>query len=348
MALPPLAPIPPANIRLTLGPAEWEACLDAWLTLTGFYLRSPPELLSSSVSKDSSLSNFLISFYQEAAGIQRNDGTLVGPKARALTKTAFLLTNRLVTELEFPSSLLEWTFLSNFCHVHMKNAAVSGLMSSFWQRQTNHLTTILQRQKDVLTKALESSLPSSANKDLERLALVTRASSDAGAFFMTGSDFVDALISAYSRMSDLDSERAVVSNTYLGLLSLVNTPVPNFSILSDHLYSLKSDADQKKEQPSLLADLITNTPLVSKIRRTVTGKSPDRLSKLLDQIETYRAQSVATAEKTCPSKGKQGQGKGARTERRTSHAPHESCHTNTGPVPGSWSWFHHETPGRVR
>ncbi|WPG97527.1 Hypothetical protein R9X50_00030400 [Acrodontium crateriforme] len=307
MSLPPLAPIPPAAIRLSLSPPEWESCLDAWLTLLDFYVRSSQEQISSLLRKNDSVATFLKSLFDETASRQTNDETLAGPKARTLQRTAFILTNRLVSKPGLPASLLDWNFLSNFCRVNIRNAALPYLMSNVWKHQSHQFNPILQRQKDAITKSLEASSPTSLKEDLENLALLIRASTDVGGYFMTGSDFADNVVAAYGKVGDSEHRKPLVTTTYLGLLSLVKADLPNASLLSDHLYSLKSDADARKNGPSLLADLVTNTPLVPKLRRTVSGKSADRLVKLLDQVETYRLESLARPRKLVrrsKSKGK--------------------------------------------
>lgn len=308
-SLPPIAPIPPANIRLSLAPEEWEACLDAWLTLTELHLRLPPKDFTSSASAGGTLPNFLGSFYQEIANLEPGDGTLSSQRARRLQKTCFMLFDRTVNELDVIPDSLGLDFLSNFCHAHLRNAALLRLMNTLWKRKATALEAILGKRKAALTKALEASDPASAISELALLGPVLRASADVGSFFMTGSDFLDALASSYGKLSDLEQRKPIISVAYVGLTSVPKTETPNVSLLSDCLYNLKIQADKQTGRPSLLADLVTNTPLVSKLRRTVSGKGAERLGKLLDISETYRMPSIARPKTTVRRKIIKGKGR---------------------------------------
>ena len=89
---------------------------------------------------------------------------------------------------------------------------------------------------------------------------------------MTGSDFLDACISTHRKSDVLAPRKAVVLVVYLGLTSLVKQAQPNYSALSDHLYSLKADADAESGKASLLADLVTNTTLIKRLRLSASEK----------------------------------------------------------------------------
>jgi len=308
MALPPFAPIPPHSIRLGLAPEEWQACLDAWLTLAELNLRLPVTQFKQSQLETLALPSFLQSLYSSLTSLGRDDHTFSGPTARRLQKATFMLTRRVILETSLLSEL-GWTFLSDYCHVHIRSNAVTQLMSAIWKRKQHDMTSMFQAAKHSLTEQLESSAPEAAKVDLARLAPVIRTSADAGAFFMTGSDFLDGLVSAYGKLSDPGLRKMVSSIAYLGLTALVSTDEPNPSALSDHLYGLKAHADKKRGGPSLLADMITNTPLISKLRRTIDGKPAERLHKLLDTLETYRMSSIARPRPHRHPKVSKGKGK---------------------------------------
>lgn len=307
--VPPLAPIPPANIRLSLAPEEWDACLDAWLTLATLHLQQPSKQLQSSASTGGPLPAFLASFYRETANVAAGDNTLTSEKARRLRKTCFMLFDRVVNELESLPTALDLECISNFCHVHIRSAALSRLMAALWKRRSSQLESMLRNRKDVLTKQLEAPDPASAVSGLMMLAPVMRSSPDTGAFLTTGSDFLDALAAAYVKLSDAQHSKSLVSVAYMGLSSTVKTESPNVSLLSDCLYSLKAQADKVTGVPSLLADLITNTPLVARLRRTVSGKGAERLAKLLDTLETYRMPSIARVRKVALRRTNKGKGR---------------------------------------
>jgi len=125
---------------------------------------------------------------------------------------------------------------------------------------------------------------------------------------MTGSDFLDSLMAAYTRASnELRSKLAI--STFMGLQALSAGEKPNYSVLSDHLYSLKANAEQmqKTGQPSLLSDIVTNTPLITKLRDSITSSEGSRARNLLASLSTFKQASLARPKKLVrrkPDKGK--------------------------------------------
>ncbi|KAK5132970.1 hypothetical protein LTR08_008333 [Meristemomyces frigidus] len=305
----PLAPIPPASIRLSIAPLEWEASLEAWLTLAELQLRLPPNQYSTAVSSGGHLPLFLASFYRETANAGPGDGTLSSQQALKLRKLCFVLFDRAVHEVDALPDLLVSDFLSNFCHAHLRSTALARLMDHLWKRHSNTLEPVLRKRKETLTKGLESPNPALAVTELAFLAPILRSSADIGSFFITGFDFLDALSMAYGKLVETEQLKPIVSIAYLGLTATLNTEPPNASLLSDGLYSLKIQADKQSGVPSLLADLVTNTPMIAKLRRTVSGKGADRLAKLLDTMETYRMPSIARPKKPVHRKVSKGKGK---------------------------------------
>ncbi|SMY29062.1 unnamed protein product [Zymoseptoria tritici ST99CH_1A5] len=306
MSIPAFAPLPPANIRLSLGPQEWEACLDAWLTLAELTLRLPLDKFSVAASDDGSLPVFLGSFYQELSEV--NNDSFNTAKALSLRKVCFRLVARAwLEDVAVSQSLLTWNFLSNFCHAHLKSSALPQIMAKLWRKRSGVLIPLLQKQKDLAVIILESNKMDGAAVLLPQFGTITHASADIGSFFMTGSDFLDACIGAYGRASSDAEKKALSTSVYLCLVSLAKTEVHSISLLSDHLYTLKAQAD--KSGPSLLADVVTNTPLLSKLRLLVGTKAPDRLFKLLDTLDTYRSPSLARRKKHPQRHSNKGKGR---------------------------------------
>ena len=294
MATPIFAPLPPANIRLSLGPEEWEACLDAWLTLSELTLRLPASNFSLNASDHGTLPGFLVSYYRELSTLQPGDQTLSTSKAISLRKACFKTVSRIyLGDAPIPLSLLDFAFWSSFCQAHLKATALRKLLSRVWKKKGDLLSPRLQKQKDLITAALEAKSLDDGIRLLTQLAPVLHASIDIGLLFMTGSDFLDSLVSAYSHAGNDDQKKAISTVLYLGLVSLPSTEPPSNSLLSDHLYTLKSHGDKSPPNQSLLADVVTNTPVLAKVRHSLGEKAPDRLFKLLDTLETYRTPSLA-------------------------------------------------------
>lgn len=266
--------------------------------MSTLYLRAPDKELSSATS-------FLKSFYLESATAGSIDGTLRTPRALRLRKACFLLAKRILDSSQQASGLLELDFLASLCRTHARNASLQPLLKSVWQRHYQALRKTIEKQKASLLKALDSSNGAGPLEDLRQVADLAHSSPEAATLFMTGSDFVDSLASRYQKSTDAEERRTLVACAYFGLVALVQVEPPNVSMLSDHLYSLKAQADKASELPSLLRDLATNTGLVKKLRQSAGTKSGARLSSLLDTIDTYRTPSIAQPRKHAPrNKGK--------------------------------------------
>lgn len=314
MSLPPLAPIPPANIRLSFAPEEWSACLEAWLALAEHTLRISAKDLAGSKASHSGVNDYLGSFYHELSHAATSDQSLRNPKAQQLQKTSFRLVHRVLTgERDKDALLLECDFLADFCHVHVKSSALVRLMAQLWKTQGSVLQAVMQPKKASLISSLEYTVQGTG-ADLQRLAPIMRASPDMAAFFMTGSDFLDSLNGFYGRTVAVEDRKAAILILYLGLESLVKVEPQNLSLLSDHLYSLKASADKPGSVDSALADLITNTPLTGRLRRSVSGKGSERLFKLLDTLETYRSTSIARPRRHVRQKADKGKARASGME----------------------------------
>ncbi|KAK5172999.1 uncharacterized protein LTR77_003121 [Saxophila tyrrhenica] len=308
MSLPPLADIPPSTIRLSIAPEEWEACLASWLTLTGLYLGTP-----TNNKLPGSINPYLKSFYCESARAGPTDDTLRSPIALRLRKASFMLVKQVLDDPKTSPELLDFDFIANFSRIHARNASLPALLKGLWQRQDATFQKSFQKRKSSLLKGLGSTSAQGTLDGLRQVADVMRASPEVAVLFMTGSDFVDSLASHYQRSGTVDQRKALVATAYFGLLGLVKVEPPNMSMLSDHLYSLKAQADSTKKQTSLLADLVTNTALTKKLRSSVGATSAARLHSLLDTIDTYQTQSIAQPRKRVrrtKGKGKASQSNG--------------------------------------
>jgi activating signal cointegrator complex subunit 2 len=170
----------------------------------------------------------------------------------------------------------------------------------------------LQKRKDALITMLDSVSPDVAETTLGQLAPIMRVSPETAVYFMTGTDFVDSLISGYSKAGADKTRKAISMTVYLGLLACASGETSNFSLLSDHLYTLKSQGEGKPPQQAVVADAVTNTPLLAKLRRSVGEKTPERVARLLDSLETFRSPSIARPKKQSRPKAS-SKGKGRQT-----------------------------------
>ena len=290
MDLPAWVPFPSLSLRREIVPQEWEACLDAWISLAQAYLLVPTNQFRLIFSKDDSLVPFLSSYFQEMS----RDPHVV-PKSvmsRTLHQECFLLAHRLLSELDAVPPSIDWTVLGNLSTVYAKRRVLRALMDTTSLRK--ELEPGLQKLKRSLVIDLEKSGSEGSenlNDSLRRLCALIYASPNIGHFFMIGSDFMDALISAHTRAST-GLGKKLVTIAYLGLVSLTEGDKPNISLLIDHLYSLKNstEAESKatKLQSSLVSALVTDTPLLRKLEDRVKGADAPRLKPVLSALKPLR------------------------------------------------------------
>lgn len=315
MALPPLAPYPPVGIRKEALREEWEAYLDAWIALAQAHLRLSSSEFSSVSHSDSSLVKFVISYLQETSrditkGLDTQD-----TKAKALRRHSFLLAHKLLSSHVVPQVMLGWRLLADLCHVFPRSQSLEELLRALWKRESRKIEEGVQEYKGYLTRSLDSPTTSAHMNgyddlfhSINSLAPSLHVSSEAAASFMTGSDFLDALTAAYGK-ADARLRPKLVAVAYFGLTSLIKGERPNYSMLSDHLYSLKGNAEglQEENQPSLLSDLVTNTPILTRIRANASGQSAGRLTNLAASLSTFHRPDQARSRKLVrrkPDKGK--------------------------------------------
>ncbi|KAH0283811.1 hypothetical protein M436DRAFT_35403 [Aureobasidium namibiae CBS 147.97] len=309
MSLPSLASYPPAQVRKDLGPVEWEACLDAWLSLSALYLRLGKAEFESAARNEQPLVPFLTSYYRVSAQDRQQHGQTQG-KEHTLRKTCFILTHRiLLTTSNPPAPLLQWDFLSDFSHVYMKTQSLDLLLQKLWRNRHTDLNRSLQNFLSTTIKQLESSNPDVAEPSVKRIVPLLFSSHEAGAIVLTSSELVDAMSTAYPKSSP-ELHKSLVSVLYYGLLSLTKGDKPNYSLLFDHLYGLKNQAGNS--EVSILADLVTNTSLLSKLRTTITGKNAERAQGLANTLSSLLSPSIARPKKA--HKVNKGKGKATADE----------------------------------
>jgi activating signal cointegrator complex subunit 2 len=291
MSLPRFASFPDAKVRKNILPDEWQLYLESWTSLAELYLRLGDAQFSSASKEGDTLTSFLLSFFHELA----HDDEL-GSKVSSLRKSAFFLLHRLFSRDDVPASLLSWSALADVCHAFPKSEQFRTLLQSLWTRNGSAIEKSLQTAKTSLIRNLESKRPEEVESTLNRIAPLLKASSNASMFLLTGSDFLDAQYEAYPRVPQ-SMQKKLVTIAYLGLTAALEGPKPNYSLLSDHLYSLKTseEQEQKKEpgKKTLVADLVTNTPILEKIREKATAPEAARVKNTAASLSAFRQSSAA-------------------------------------------------------
>ena len=324
LTLPSFAPFPEAPWRDHIVPQEWEACLSSWVSLAEAHLSLPDSEFLRLSANDESIALFLLSFMRETA----SSGPAVlgsSQSAVALLRQSFLLAARLLRIQDTPSPLLQWEFLADFCRVYSKiysKKTTSSLIDGLFKKPKGTPETSLQALKKQLIISLDGGIKGDLvllEARLKRLNHLLHASTDAAAFFLAGTDFLDGLISCYKVMNP-PLRRTIITTTYLCLIGLTEGENPKFSILSDQLYSLKAAADAHNAGPtsandSMVPELVTSTPILKQIqhRLEISGSSTNRLKTIITALENYRKPGGGVRPKRL-IKRKIDKGKGVMTE----------------------------------
>ncbi len=312
-----MASFPEAAWRNHLVPEEWEACLDAWVTLAEAHLSLPTAEFVRISTKDESLAAFLTSYFEQTALSHDFLPPKISLKAKHLRRQCFLLSHRLLEVPTTPEPLLHWHFLANVSKVYGRRHG-SELMKVVWAQHSSSLEAVLSLLKTSLALELDTGLKGdlrTTELQLKRLNYVLHVSPGAAAFFLAGSDFLDALISCYKLMNP-PLRKVIISTTYLCLIGLTEGEKPNFSSLVDQLYFLKSVADAHKVGPtnvndSLVAELVTVTPILKHVQRRIeaSGSGSGRAKSVLTALEGFRnAYGSGRPQRLIPRKINKGKG----------------------------------------
>lgn len=296
MSLPPLAPFPESQWRAHLVPQEFEACLDAWIALLEAHLSLPDADFSQISTKDESLPLFLQTYTSELAKQSPDIPTFNSPiKAQKLRKNVYLLVSKLSRAKPCPKFVTEAVFVLDLSKAYGKRA--SDILSQLWTESSLQLETSLGQYKSSLTSQLESGIkgdPQKTEAKLKRLNHLLDVSPETAAFFLSGSDFLDALISCYQLMNP-PLRKAIIATAYLCLIGLTKGDKPNYSLVIDTLYALKDAAEKHKtgpvnERESLVPELISATPILSQLKDRINAQPTfaTRAKPIIASLQSYR------------------------------------------------------------
>lgn len=299
MAVPHMAPVPPAAVRNEMLPEEWEACLDAWLTLAEYNLSMPSKKFEEQAD---SIAPFLTTYCHELSVIPRihalSDKLACN---RDLRQRSFVLSHRILSAGNPPKALLHWSFLADLCHAYTHSKSLEELLHSVWRRKHE----VIENSISELTRSISLSKPTTrqdAATTLERLAPLLQILPETGEVIMTGSDFLDEMATSFPELSD-ELQKVVIVATFLGLVSLLRDNDSNASLFYDHMYSLKSNG-QTADGRSLIQGLVSSTPLLARLHRFATSKNSKRLLDLRESLIQFKTQSNRPRKSTKPKRNK--------------------------------------------
>lgn len=293
--LPSFAPFPTAAWKELLSIDEWNGGLGAWISLAEAHLILSDADFSKRTLRDESVPRFLTSFMREVAA---HGSTLLGSsnQAKLLLKNCYLLAARALKFSSPEDVLLRWEFLSDFSRVYSKKV-VDDVLSHLPKSSQEAVEASLATLKKFLIKNLDEGLKGdlkAIEERLGRLDHLINASPPTASYFLAGSEFLDGLITCYKIMNP-PLRKVIITTTYLTLIGLTECEPPKFSMLTDQLYSLKTAAEAHKAGPlnvndSLVAELVTTTPLLQQIEHKLESSGTDhaRAKNVLKDLATYR------------------------------------------------------------
>ncbi|EXJ73495.1 uncharacterized protein A1O5_03256 [Cladophialophora psammophila CBS 110553] len=322
--LPPLALYPEPNLQVSLPPAEWEACLDSWLFSLEFRLRLQDKDFSRfSFAQDASGVPFLASFFSWT----RAGGTAAAPssssqKERILVKRAYLLLRRLLLVTHTPFDYDAAKLVDLLCQASLHYAAVPdwrATLKTLWKRDQSQLTHAVEDWKKAVSADLSIQPGSGALLTrLREMNAFVKVSPDAGLILMTGSDYLETLMETYGRLQTSPDaglfQRLLTEHMFYSLRSLMSDGCSHGSLLLDHLYFMKSEADRlmkaKPNEPTLSSSLVCSTSFLRHLASDSSVTSSQRGQGLLESLSTYRQNTRHLHPPVSPKRRKSAKGKG--------------------------------------
>lgn len=305
--LPPFASFPPGNVRKDISRDDWDSFLDCSILLIQKNLLLPSKEFGSRAQKEPSLVDFIFSYITESARPSDHFNSNV-QKEKRLKKEIFLITHRVFTEVvPIPHKLLQHNFLGDLSVVYGRFRDLKSLLELLWDRKIFDQNPNMQENKIFLMEILDSGLQESTEENDEallRTGALLKVSFNYGQFLMVGSDFLDALATAFENSLPAYQSKLLAIG-YLSLISLLESRNPKISTLLDHLYGLKSTLKSK----SLIRTLSSSTPLVRSLRENLVGQDIDRARPLMQELETFEGSAVELPRHQISRKPKKGKDK---------------------------------------
>ena len=280
------------------------------MTLADAYMTvSPAALNDAKFVSEHGLDLFLSTYFKECSLLSHPTTDHSSVK---LHRLCFLLLRKQLAADQLPRYMCDLDFIKSFAASYNSSSAIAEVLRTIWGKCNQRISDELRRMQKLVIPQLEHTSPDEAVNNLRSLVPLFRALPNAAAEVMVGSEFLDALAAAYQKV-DASSRDTLVVLTFFCLVSLLDGVSANRSSFSDHMYSLKANAEavEKHGEKSLLADLITNTPLISRIKQTMVDSDAGRAHNLEALLLPFRKQAVARHTKL--NNRKRGKGKGKAT-----------------------------------
>ncbi|KAL6245779.1 hypothetical protein RBB50_006932 [Rhinocladiella similis] len=318
--VPPLASFPATNIRSSLLANVYEGYLDSWLSSIEFRLRlRDQDFAKLPFSQTTGDVEFLVSLFTCAS--QERWNSTCSQKERLLLKRAYMLLKRFLLGTKVPFDIEDSRFLSILCLVSSVYGSIFDLKTtihSLWMRDKAQMNSAIESWKRITSESL-SARPSqeSLSETFKLFNPLLKISPETGLVLMTGSDYIESLMEAYSSLwagpDTLEIHKLLTENIFYCLRSLMLDGLQNSSLLLDHLYHMKSEADRATKPnastPTLCSSLICQTSFLRHLAADTAVTSGKRGRSLFDALTTYRQNSAHLHPAKGPRRRKPAKGK---------------------------------------
>ena len=299
--LPPLVAYPPTNVRASLPPQEWEACLDSWIFCVEYRLRLRKEHFSNlKISQAASGLPFLTTYLKNQL---TTTSIAVGSKEEQLHRQCYFLLKRLLLETNVPYDYDPSPFFELLANGSVAFATIPDWRSALrvvFKRTTQATTAINATKTRIMTAFSATDHLEEATVLLQKATALTKLSSEAGLALITGTDYLEAIIGGYQdvqgRNANSALRKAMTEHTFYCLRSLMADASKQPSLLLDHIYLMKTEADRmqkaKPDTPTLLSSLVCSTSFLKHFRADNAVMATKRGQQMLDTLTTYRQHNL--------------------------------------------------------
>lgn len=318
--VPPLVPYPDDKIRTSLPPQEWQACLDLWLFSLEYRLRLPDQQFTKlQPSQPASGILYLKSYIGNSPASSR---ILDSSKEAEVHRRTYLLLKRLLLSTELISTLGAQSVIDYvidgttvFHDLGDWPRSVAAISEKF----TKQVSTAFEQWKTSTSKQFISpQVPEDARASLDKMNIHLKIDPQSGVRLMTGTDYLESLLDAYRHQTgasdDSIAQQGLIEHLYHCLRSLMSDKTRHPSLLLDHLYLLRSEADKlgakKVETKTLLATLLCRTGFLRHLAGDTAVVNSKRGVDMLDTLTAYREHTKHLFPAPTPRKRKGSKGKG--------------------------------------
>jgi activating signal cointegrator complex subunit 2 len=306
--LPPLAPFPAPEIRRSLPPEAWQACLRAWIFGVEFRLRLLPEHFHHFKLSHAASGVFFLSSYFLSSGSchdQPSNGQRGKSQELTLHRHCLLLFRRLLLETDIPhdySTRELFDLLANASSTFLTKKLWHDTLQQAWQRQQKQISAAVEDTRSYLIKTMAISgndCFTPVQQFLSAVIPLAKCLPQAGKTMMTGYDYVDSLAATYHGLvgkSDFssaeDARDLLTENLFVCLTSLMSSMDPSTSLLLDDLYGLKGNAEAEAKinpnRPTLLSSIVCSTSFVRRLEVFLATSLNSRGDVLLQFLRTHK------------------------------------------------------------